>query len=155
MPDDAAKTKEYVIQPFPSNGDRFAAFEMHKRLDRSQFKLSAFLSQAAAAAWHHKSPEKIKEIGDKVGRGRIQVVHGTEDKMISFPHGETLVRELGGRTDITNMSKTGIEKQKTSKDEVTVRFIEGQAHVIPVEMRWEFKLWLEELIEKTETMKVN
>lgn len=32
--------------------------------------------QAIAAGWHHKSAEQLKEIGDKVGRERIMVLHG-------------------------------------------------------------------------------
>ena len=55
--------------------------------------------------------------------------------MITFPHGETLARELGGE-------ESGI----------TVRFIEGQAHVIPAEMRAEFRGWIEEIVGKTEAL---
>lgn len=126
---------EYTVQPFPSNGDRFAAFELHKRLDKRQFRTSGFIGQAIAAGWHHKSPEKIREIGDKVGRERIQVIHGTADRMITFPHAETLARELGGEAC-----------------RLTVRFIQGQAHVIPAEMRYEFKDWVEEIVEKAEAL---
>ena len=128
-------TSEYTVQPFPTNGDRFAAFELHKRLDKRQFKTSGFIGQAIAAGWHHKSPEKIREIGDKVGRERIQVIHGTADRMITFPHGETLARELGGE-----------------EGGLTMRFIQGQAHVIPAEMRSDFKVWVEEIVEKAEAL---
>lgn len=55
--------------------------------------------------------------------------------MISFPHAETLARELGGEA-------CGL----------TVRFIQGQAHVIPAEMRNEFKGWVEEIVEKAEAL---
>ena len=128
-------TSEYTVQPFPSNGDRFAAFELHKRLNKTDFKTSGFIGQALAAGWHYKSPEKISEIGDRVGRGRIQVIHGTADRMITFPHGETLARELGGED-------SGL----------TVRFIKDQAHVIPAEMRSDFKGWVEEIVEKAEAL---
>ena len=128
-------SSEYSVQPFPTNGDRFAAFELHKRLDKTQFTATGFIAQALAAGWHHKSPKEICEIGEKVGRDRIQVIHGTADRMITFPHGETLARELGGE-------ESGI----------TVRFIEGQAHVIPAEMRAEFRGWIEEIVGKTEAL---
>ena len=32
--------------------------------------------QAIAAGWHYMSPERLKELGDKVGRNRIMVLHG-------------------------------------------------------------------------------
>jgi pimeloyl-ACP methyl ester carboxylesterase len=36
----------------------------------------------------------LKEIGDNVGRERILVMHGMEDKMITPPHGRVLIDEL-------------------------------------------------------------
>jgi hypothetical protein len=63
------------------------------------------------------------------------VIHGTNDNMVTFPHGEELLEALGGE-------EAGITK----------RFLEGQGHVIPIEMRREFRTWIEELVEKTEAM---
>lgn len=76
---------EHVVQPFPTAGDRFAAGEIAKRKDPSQFTRAGFISQALAAGWHHKSPEQLKSIADDVGRPRIAVVHGTLDRMITVP----------------------------------------------------------------------
>jgi hypothetical protein len=42
--------------------------------------------QAVAAGWHHKSAEQLKEIGDKVGRERIMVVHGMSPKSLFTIH---------------------------------------------------------------------
>lgn len=38
--------------------------------------------------------ERLRELGDRVGRERIAVVHGTQDRMLTFQHGETIRREL-------------------------------------------------------------
>ncbi|KAF2101598.1 alpha/beta-hydrolase [Rhizodiscina lignyota] len=126
---------EYVKEPFPTNGDRFAAMEVMKRNHPEWFTRVGFLLQLIAAGWHHKTPEQLKELGDKIGRERILVVHGTIDGMISFPHGEKLLEYLGGE-------ESGITK----------RFIEGQSHVMPIERRKEFNSWIEAMVEKTEKL---
>jgi len=46
------------------------------------------------------SPERLKELGDKVGRERIMVAHGTDDRMISLFHGEKLIRLLEPETSV-------------------------------------------------------
>lgn len=57
--------------------------------------------QAIAAGWHFKSPEQLRELGDRVGRERICVMHGTADNMISVPHGRKLIAMLEpGRGEI-------------------------------------------------------
>jgi hypothetical protein len=78
--------------------------------------------QAIAAGWHHKSPEQLKEIGDKVGRERIMVVHGTRDNMITVPHGRKLIEWL----------KPGVGVIK-----------EGTGHVFMIEE----ELWHNEMVE--------
>jgi predicted esterase len=61
------------------------------------------------------------------------VIHGGLDRMITFPHGEELLKALGGEDR-----------------GVTKRFEPGQGHVIPIEMRNEFGAWVEELVLKAE-----
>lgn len=126
---------EYVVAPFPTAGDRFAAGEISKRKDPSQFTTAGFMAQAVAAGWHHKSREQMEVIGEKVGRRRILVVHGEEDRMITVPHGRTLIEELnaGG---------------KGESDVVEGVIFEGQGHVIPVEKREEVGRLLEELVQR-------
>ncbi len=63
------------------------------------------------------------------------VVHGSEDRMITFPHAKVLLGGLGGE-----------------EGGVTAHLVEGQGHVIPIEMRKEFGRWLEEFVQKTEGM---
>lgn len=85
-PDDCplptAETPNVVLPPsgaykrFNTNYERFAAQELSKRLDTPSFTKQGFMLQAIAAGWHHKSAAQLKEIGDKVGRQRIMVVHG-------------------------------------------------------------------------------
>jgi pimeloyl-ACP methyl ester carboxylesterase len=79
---------------FNTNYERFAAQEIHKQMDTEGFTKKGFMLQLIAAGWHHKSPEQLQELGDKVGRDRILVLHGTEDGMISPPHGKKLVEYL-------------------------------------------------------------
>ncbi|CZR56085.1 related to alpha/beta hydrolase [Phialocephala subalpina] len=103
-PDDTivptSKTPNVVIPPsghyatFTTNYERFAAQELSKRLDLEGFQKKGFMMQAIAAGWHHKSKKQLEEIGDKVGRERIMVLHGTRDNMISVPHGRKLIEWL-------------------------------------------------------------
>ncbi|KAL9078843.1 MAG: hypothetical protein Q9157_002247 [Trypethelium eluteriae] len=126
---------EPVVQPFPTNGDRFAAGEIRKRTSPGVMTRTGFIAQAIAAGWHHKSPAQLRKIGDEVGRERIMVLHGTEDRMITFPHGEVLLRDLGG------------EGQG-----VTKAFYQGKGHHLPAEERWEFDRRVQEMVEKTEKL---
>jgi predicted esterase len=77
----------------------------------------------------------LRELGDKIGRDRIMVIHGGLDRMITFPHGKILLEGLGGEAG-----------------GVTKRFEPGQAHVIPIEKRKEFREWIEELVQKAERL---
>ncbi|KAI0409805.1 Alpha/Beta hydrolase protein [Xylaria palmicola] len=79
---------------FGSNYARFAAQEVVKQRDRRGFTRSGFLLQMVAAGWHHKSAAQLRGIADEVGRERILVVHGTDDKVISTPHGRKLIEFL-------------------------------------------------------------
>jgi pimeloyl-ACP methyl ester carboxylesterase len=80
---------------FDNNAQRFVAQEMHKRLDPARrFGLKGFLLQLIAAGWHHKSAAQLAEMADAVGRERILVMHGTEDGMISVPHGRKLIEYI-------------------------------------------------------------
>ena len=126
---------EPVVEPFPTNGDRFAAGEVQKRMNPTAFTRTGFMAQAIAAGWHYKSTAQLEELGDKVGRARIMVMHGTEDRMITFPHGEVLLKELGGE-----------------EGGVTKAFYEGKGHHIPAEERWEFKRRVQEMVDKTEKL---
>lgn len=81
---------------FGTNWERFVAGEMHKRVDAKRFTTQGFLLQLIAAGWHHKSREQLAAMADRVGRGRILVLHGTADRMISVPHGRKLIDFLGG-----------------------------------------------------------
>ncbi|KAI4232410.1 MAG: hypothetical protein LQ349_005035 [Xanthoria aureola] len=119
---------------FPTNGDRVAAMELEKRQDVEGFTRRGFICQAIAAGWHHKSPEQLKELADKVGRQRIQVLHGTLDNMITVPHGDTLARELG------------------EKEGVTKIIVEGRGHVLHLEEDKLYRAVLQKMVEKTENL---
>lgn len=127
----APDNTEYTVEPFPTNGDRFAAMEVYKRTSPHLFTRRGFILQTIAAGWHHKTADQLKSLGDKIGRERIFVLHGTADRMISFPHGEKLLEFLGGKDG-----------------GVTWKFIEGQSHVMPIELRKEFNGWIEDMINK-------
>ncbi|KAL8920621.1 MAG: hypothetical protein Q9172_004420 [Xanthocarpia lactea] len=119
---------------FPTNGDRFAAMELEKRQDVKGFTDKGFICQAIAAGWHHKSPEQLKDLADKVGRQRIQVLHGSSDNMITVPHGETLARELGEEGGVTKI------------------IVEGRGHVLHLEEHILYQEVLQRMIEKTENL---
>ncbi|CAD0014355.1 unnamed protein product, partial [Aureobasidium pullulans] len=132
---DAPDCLEYKVEPFPTNGDRFAAQEVAKRQMPQYFNRTGFMAQAIAAGWHHKTDVQLEEIGDKVGRERILVLHGTKDRMITFPHAEMLLKGLGGE-------EGGVRKA----------FFDGQGHVVPIELRQDFNKLIEEMVEKGQTL---
>ncbi|KAL2174807.1 Alpha/Beta hydrolase protein [Thermothelomyces heterothallicus CBS 202.75] len=109
---------------FETNAQRFVAQELHKRLDPAgRFTLKGFLLQLIAAGWHRKTPAQLAAMADRVGRDRILVMHGTEDGMISVPHGRKLI-------DYVRPAK-GI-------------IVEGMGHA-PLVERWE---WFNQVIEE-------
>ncbi|KAH5171115.1 hypothetical protein HBH77_225880 [Parastagonospora nodorum] len=152
---DSPDTLEPVKQAFPTNGDRFAANELWKRQQPQYFQKAGFILQAIAAGWHHKSPEQLQQIAKTVGKKRIMVVHGTQDKMITFPHGVVLWRGLEkgeGKTGKENWLGIEEEEDVWQEGEVEKHFIKGQGHVIPAEMRGECNKWLEGLFERGEKL---
>lgn len=146
----APDTIEHVVQSFPTNGDRFAANEIWKRSHPTYFQRGPFILQAIAAGWHYKSPQALQEIAKKVGKRRIMVVHGTKDRMITFPHGVVLWRGLEKGEGKTGREYIGMEVEDDvwEEGEVEKRFVRDQGHVIPIEMRKEFGEWLEGLVER-------
>lgn len=120
---------------FPTNGDRFTAQELTKRMDIKGFTRTGFILQAIAAAYHKKTPNQLQQIADRVGRERIQVMHGTDDNLITFPHVEILVRSLGGE-------EAGITKY----------IFKEKGHYLPLEERENFKRLMEGMIEKTQAL---
>ncbi|KAL8737817.1 MAG: hypothetical protein Q9181_001308 [Wetmoreana brouardii] len=119
---------------FATNSDWVAAYELEKRQDTEGFTRKGFISQALAAGWHYKSPEQLKELADKVGRQRIQILHGTVDKMITVPHAETLARELGEEAGVTKI------------------IVEGRAHVLHLEEQQMYNQVLERMMDKVESL---
>ncbi|EXJ59183.1 hypothetical protein A1O7_06615 [Cladophialophora yegresii CBS 114405] len=120
---------------FPTNRDRFAAGELQKRMDKAGFTRKGFTLQAIAAGWHYKSADAIKRIGDVVGRERICVVHGTQDRMIDFHHFGMLRDQLGGEAGGAHFEVW-----------------EGKGHVLVWEVESEFNAFLEGWFEKCEPM---
>ncbi|KAH8594699.1 Alpha/Beta hydrolase protein [Bisporella sp. PMI_857] len=133
LPDDAEVPKPGtpgVIFPesgtypkFETNFTRWAAQELTKRMDPDKFGRKGFMLQAIAAGWHYMSPLRLQELGDRVGRERIMVLHGTRDNMITVYHGRKLIELL----------KPGVG---------VIR--EGTGHVFMLE-EWR---WHNEMIEK-------
>lgn len=120
---------------FPTNGDRFAAQELKKRQDTEGFTRKGFLCQAIAVGWHEKTANQLQEMAEKVGRQRIQVMHGTVDNLITFPHAAILVDALGGESaGVTSIT------------------FPGRGHYLPLEERYEFKRLIEVMIEKAEAL---
>lgn len=127
---------ECTVQPFPTNGDRFAAAELSKRRSVGKFTRKGFLCQLYAAGFHHKSPADMKLLADKVGRNRILVLHGEGDHMVTFtPHAQLLLNELGGE-------ESGITKHH----------IPVLGHAAPFEMRKEFNKVIAEMVDRAEAL---
>ena len=129
-------SEEFLAAPdaegsFPTNGDRIAAQEVRKRLDPTGFTRTGFILQAIAANWHQKSAEQLKSLADQVGRDRIQVIHGDRDRMITPPHADILVNELGG------------------PDRIRYVTFKGRGHVLPYEERTELTRLLDEWFDTT------
>ncbi|PLB42229.1 alpha/beta fold hydrolase [Aspergillus candidus] len=116
---------------FPTNRDRYAAGQLRKRADPVAFTTKGFLMQVVACYFHSKSAAQLKAMGDAVGRGRIAVVHGTEDRMLTFRHGEMLREALG--------------------EEITWVVYEGSGHMLPWEREREFNLLVEEMVDREES----
>lgn len=148
---DAPDTLEAHTQAFPTNGDRFAANELWKRQHPEFFAKAGFMLQAIAAGWHYKSPEQLQKISAEVGKKRIMVVHGTQDRMLTFPLGVVLWRGLEKGEGVTGKENwLGVEEEEDiwQEGEIEKHFIKGQGHVLPVEMREEFQGWVEGLVER-------
>ena len=129
---DAYVDADGVKHSWPTNGDRFAAGEIRKRQDTVGFTRKGFILQAIAAGWHHKSDAQLKELGDRVGRERICVVHGTVDGMITFTHAGLLKKGLG--------------------EGIGFKVFEGKGHMLPWEVRNEFNALVEGMVEKGQAL---
>ena len=118
---------------FPTNGDNYAAMEIHKRRDPEHYTKRGFLCQLIAAGWHHKSAEQLEEIADGVGRERILIMHGILDKMIDASHGDFLAKEI-------------------SDEQHKVEYIkfDGVGHVLHLERRERFAETLAGFVAKVE-----
>jgi hypothetical protein len=147
-------TLEKVVQSFPTNGDRIAANELWKRGHDTYFTKKGFMLQLIAAGWHYKSPVQLAALAESVGKRRIMVVHGTKDRMITFPHAVVLWRGLEKGEGRTGKEFVGMEDEPDvwDKGEIEKRFVRGQGHVLPIEMREEFSGWLEELVKRGEEL---
>ena len=130
-------SEEFLRKPdreglFPTNGDRVAAGELSKQMDKEHFTRKGFMLQAIAAGWHSKSKDQLAMLGDKVGRERIMIMHGTEDQMLTFVHGKLLKEELG---------------------EVGWSVWKGKGHVLMWECDEEFNAEIEKWVEKCRGLK--
>ncbi|EAU30337.1 conserved hypothetical protein [Aspergillus terreus NIH2624] len=113
---------------FPTRRDRFAAGQLRKRMDTEGFTKKGFMMQVVACYFHSKSPEQLKALGDAVGRERIAVLHGTEDRMLTFRHGELIKEALG--------------------DDILWKVYEGTGHMIPWEEEEDMNRLMESFVQK-------
>ena len=70
-----------------------------------------------------------------MGRDRILVIHGTVDRMITVPHGELLVKELGGEEE-------GVRRC----------MVEGKGHGLPMEWRRDLTKLIAGFVEDVEKL---
>lgn len=163
---------EYVVEPFPTNGDRFAAQELRKRTTPGLFTTTGFICQLYAAGFHHKSAKQLKQIGDKVGRNRILVFHGTDDNSKFVPESLFMLQRhiraaflLALQLDLEEMStnhsflvvnfvhgKMLLEELGGEESGITKSFHEGLGHIGPMEMRKQFHDIIAGRVQTTEAL---
>lgn len=149
---------EYVVKPFPTNGDRFAAMEVWKNMEPGMVDRSTFILQALAANHHYKSPAQLQTLANSVGRDRIVVMHGDIDMMITHSHANVLADGLGLKTDIVpnDWLKWTRDLSTDTNDIAGCLYMwPKQAHVIPIEQRRAFNTFLENLISHGQTLNGN
>ncbi|OAA34666.1 glycylpeptide N-tetradecanoyltransferase [Beauveria brongniartii RCEF 3172] len=79
---------------FGSNYQRYQAEELTKYYPPNVFSRQGLLCQLAAVVGHRKSASQLRSMAEQVGRERILVVHGTDDRMIGANNGEKLIRMI-------------------------------------------------------------
>ena len=79
---------------FETNYMRFAAEELTKRLDNEAYQRRGVILQMIAAGWHSKNPHQLEILRSSVGKERILVMHGADDKTIALHHAQVLIDEL-------------------------------------------------------------
>ncbi|KAJ4165165.1 hypothetical protein LMH87_006811 [Akanthomyces muscarius] len=85
---------EGAYRRFGSNYQRYQAEEMKKYYPPNVFSRQGLLCQLAAVVGHRKSASQLRDMADRVGRERILIVHGTNDRMIGANNGEKLIRMI-------------------------------------------------------------
>ncbi|KGQ06200.1 hypothetical protein BBAD15_g8502 [Beauveria bassiana D1-5] len=88
----AADVGAGAYRRFGSNYQRYQAEELTKYYPPNVFSRQGLLCQLAAVVGHRKSASQLRTMAEQVGRERILVVHGTDDRMIGANNGEKLIR---------------------------------------------------------------
>lgn len=107
-----------------------------KRRDRG-FTRRGFVCQALAVSEHDISRKHLREMADRVGRGRIQVLHGTDDRLITLPHAGTLVQDFGMDEDGKSVNQV---------------LFEGRRYYLLFEERERFRRVVEQIVERAESL---
>lgn len=89
-----SSSSEGTYRRFGSNYQRYQAEEMKKYYPPNTFSRQGLLCQLAAVVGHRKSASQLRDMADQVGRERILIVHGTNDRMIGANNGEKLIRMI-------------------------------------------------------------
>jgi glycylpeptide N-tetradecanoyltransferase len=116
---------------FETNFQRFQAEEMQKLTTPQNFSKRGFIGQLAAAGSHHKTDTQLDAMAEAVGRERIAILHGTDDKMIQVANGERLI--IAVRPGIAHI-------------------VPGMGHAPPTERTAWFNAWLQKRFENGEIM---
>ncbi|KAM3515393.1 hypothetical protein MY11210_000955 [Beauveria gryllotalpidicola] len=88
------ETAPGAYRRFGSNYQRYQAEELTKYCPPNVFSRQGLLCQLAAVVGHRKSASQLRSMAEQVGRERILVVHGTDDRMIGANNGEKLIRMI-------------------------------------------------------------
>ena len=91
---------------------------------KTSVSTKGIMCQLLAGAYHWKTDEQLREIGEKISREQITVMQGTSDPLMAFENLPVLLRGLGGE----------------SGEEVRKVVFEHTGHYIPLEQQpgfWE------------------
>jgi len=126
-----SQVPESAVSPrFANNYERFVAMEVAKREVPGSFSLSSFVMHVIAAGTHAKSPEQLQKMGDRVGRDRIMIVHGVEDKAMPVALGRKLIDSVqpGEALIVEGLGHAPIhERPKWFNELLAARFEHGES----------------------------
>lgn len=134
-PDAREETNE-GLPLFDTRGDRYTAEMTHMHQSPEAYTHSAWFRQALAVPGWQMTADDLKQLGDSVGRNRIMVIHGSDDKALAPVHADELVKGLGG----------------AGEGGVKLVMLDGCGHIPPLERQSEFAQLIADFVNETRAL---